>query len=197
MQNFIAGEYKNILAKHGRGLSLIHGVDVRGGDEKAADYIAKYGREPKSESWTLAAEMTKAQQKNKLRADEHYTPFQLLDMSEHDTQAARLFQAYALTLKGRKLLSWSRNLRELLGLDQELPDEEIARLNEDRESMPFAMFDGEAWRKARKLPVEVLTAIEQLGFKSFRDWAGAHGIYIEREEITNCLGESLAEVLKK
>lgn len=196
IKNEIGKEYKKILSKIGRGLSLMYGVDVRSGDDKIADYVAKFGRHPlKDGGWTLAAEMTKGSQKKSLRADDHYTPFQLLDFAKDDDHAGRVFQAYALGVKGKKLMTWSRGLRDLLGMGEYIDDHEIAQLNEDRTSLPFAMFDGEAWRRVRQMPLDVLQAMEQLNFASFKDWAAGQGIYIEPDEITNCDGVPLADVL--
>jgi len=193
LQNEITNEYKKILKKLNRTLSDIHGVDVRGGDKNIADYIAKYGHEPKSREnkWTLAAEMTKAQQKNSLRLDGHYTPFQLLDFYlMGDVDAGAAFQEYARVMKGKKLLTWSKNLRAMLDLGDELSDEDIAAMNDEKDTYPFALFDGPAWRAVRVIPFEVLESMRTMDFQTFKDHMESLGVMIESDEFKTTTGEN-------
>ena len=99
-----------------------HGVDVRSGDELVSDYVAKFGRET---SWSLEHEVTK--QVTKQGSEHGRTPAQLLaDYLAGDQHAGKLWQEYAQVFKGRRQLVWSDGLRELLGLEAEQSDEEIA-----------------------------------------------------------------------
>jgi len=142
----ISARFEYILVKMGRYASPIHGVDVRKGDNLIADYVAKFGREPKESGWSLAAEITKAPVKIGLQFGDHYTPFQLLDLYlSGDWQAGKLFREYAITMKGTKQLVWSRYTREMLGLDQELSDEEIAA-KQEQDAVILALLKPEHWR---------------------------------------------------
>ena len=127
----ISERFEYILSKAGRYASPIHGVDVRKGNDLIREYVAKFGHEPKEKGWSLAAEITKAPAKIGLKFGDHYSPFQLLDLYlAGDMRAAQLFREYALAMKGTKQLVWSRGTRDLLGLDQELSDEELAAKQE-------------------------------------------------------------------
>lgn len=142
----ISERFEYILAKMGRYVSPIHGVDVRKGDNLIGDYIAKFGHEPKESSWSLAAELTKAPVKVGLKFGDHYTPFQLLDLYlAGSMQAGKLFREYAITMKGTKQLVWSRYTREMFGLDDELSDEELAAMPEQDAAL-LALVKLEHWR---------------------------------------------------
>lgn len=145
----ISERFENILAKAGRYVSPIHGVDVRKGNDLIHEYVAKFGYEPKNnstkKSWSLAAELTKGPAKIGLKFGDHYAPFQLLDLYlAGDMQAARLFREYAIAMKGTQQLRWSPKTRELLGLDQELSDEELAAAQE-QDAIVLALLTPEHW----------------------------------------------------
>jgi hypothetical protein len=177
--------YKKILTKYGRRMSKEHGVKVSAGGEFLAEYLAKFGHEPK-DKWTIAHEMTKSGQKVAgLRSgkDARYTPFQLLDhASMGDIDAARAFQEYALTMKGKSQLRWGTGLREKLGLDVELSEEEVAAMNDEKDSIPFALADRGAWHKIRVIPGETCEAIRDMDFETFKNFMYDQGIYIEPDE---------------
>ncbi|MEW6285024.1 MAG: hypothetical protein AB1509_02240 [Chloroflexota bacterium] len=142
----ISARFEYILAKMGRYVSPIHGVDVRKGNDLIREYVAKFGHEPKDAGWSLAAEITKAPAKIGLRYGDHYTMFQLLDLyMAGSMEAGKLFREYALTMKGTKQLVWSRYTRELLGLGQEISDEELAAMQEQDASI-LALLKPEHWR---------------------------------------------------
>lgn len=123
-----------------------HGFQLDDCDTRVVDYIAKYGHEPQ---WDEAAEVSKWHMKrgrgDQLDEDEHVTPFGLLRYSlAGDMRAGSLFVAYAQAFKGRRQLVWSPGLRELLDLDQEQTDEEIAE--EQREQgIDLIMLDRQVW----------------------------------------------------
>lgn len=82
----------------------------------AADYVAK---------WGAPAEIAKAASKISRKGGR--SPWQLLaDADAGDRQAARLFAEYAAAFKGARHLTWSRGLRETLGLYDEPTDEQLA-----------------------------------------------------------------------
>jgi hypothetical protein len=103
---------------------LAHALDIRGGDQ-AAEYVTKYGKE---ESWGLTSELTRGPAKVGTRIEvdgvKHYTPFELLALSEkgmflmlngRELDPAELFRQYAAAFKGRRMLTWSPGLERRLG----------------------------------------------------------------------------------
>jgi hypothetical protein len=122
--NFGLGDQSKINDMMERGLTL------QGGDY-AAEYVAKFGREPKlMEGWSAAREVTKGM--SKIGGGEHATPFMLLAWAQQgDEQAAALFKEYAKVFEGRRMLTWSPGLKaHLLGNEEETTDEELAQLDD-------------------------------------------------------------------
>jgi len=101
--------------------SIEHGVDLRDGSY-ADQYVNKWGMEE---------ELTKSHVK-KGRVDS-LTPWDFLRivLETGDCEYADLFREYAKAFKGKRQLVWSRGLRDLLGLDEELTDQELAEKNID------------------------------------------------------------------
>lgn len=110
------------VEKVGLGRVNEHGFDLRGGDF-AADYVAKFGKEPSDTTraaagawWTAAHELTKGHTKQTQRL-KGATPFTLLRWyREGDSQAGALFVEYAHAFKGRAQLYWSPGLRKKIDL---------------------------------------------------------------------------------
>lgn len=117
---------RELWAKAVRGAGLAdvneHGFDVRGGDY-AAEYVAKYGKEPSAESkrtvrawWTAADEMTKGHTKQTQRLG-GATPFTLLRWyANGDAEAGAVFVDYFFAMQKRAQLFWSKGLCAKLDL---------------------------------------------------------------------------------
>lgn len=127
-------QWVNTLLKTGLGDGskithmMQHALNVRGG-EKAAEYIAKFGRD---EKWGMTKEITgsyaKAGAVGQRDGQMHFTPFQLLVWAgQGDGWAAAKFTEYAKAVAGKRALTWSPGLKKaLLGTEDERTDEEIA-----------------------------------------------------------------------
>lgn len=122
---------------------LRRSLTVQSGDY-AADYVAKFGREPENDrgAWGLASEMTRAHMKRgRLGAGtdgtpqrcDHATPWGLLnDALDGDCRSGALFRQYAKAFQGRRQLYWSPKLRELFFGLVERSDDEIAAADDAR-----------------------------------------------------------------
>ena len=123
----IKARWSERVASIGGYASWLHGCDVRFSDKDIAEYIAKWGKEPK---WTVSHEMTKGVAKCGRKSGS--TPMQLLaDYWNGDRAAGRLWLQYAVNLKGERQLWWSHGLRDRLGLGVEKTDEELAEEHEE------------------------------------------------------------------
>lgn len=100
--------------------SMTHGLDLRDGTY-ADKYVSK---------WGIESELTKGHVKKGRNGG--FTPFDLLQLSMYnenvyDKDCGKLFQEFAIAMKGARQLVWSRGLKDLLGIkektDQELVDE--------------------------------------------------------------------------
>lgn len=95
-----------------------HALNVRGG-EKAAEYIAKFGRD---EKWGASSELAKSHSKIGTAGEKwgvlHFTPFQLLVWAERgDGWAVHRFREYAKVTEGKRALVWSPGLKKALGVE--------------------------------------------------------------------------------
>jgi hypothetical protein len=113
-----------------------HGVDLR--ESKRADYLAKF-------SFELTDPGTKrARGKNR-------TPLQIAESTatgKRDADAL-LWRAYCEGMRGAKMLTWSRGLREAVALDDEDPDLEIVQAEENEPAEPIAIISSSAWDSVR------------------------------------------------
>lgn len=130
----LRGAWVKALLKQGLGETsqrsdmLAHALDFRGGDDAAA-YIAKFGHD---ERWGMSSEMTDGMKKIGKDKSGHYTPFELLELSQQgETWASALYREYVAAMKGKRALTWTRGLRKaLLGETDEATDEALAALDD-------------------------------------------------------------------
>jgi len=135
------------MSKRGRYVHDQIGVNVKSGKEIKSEYLAKFGEaDTKQSTWSLAAEITKSPVKSG-RDDDHFHPFELLDMYlSKNINAGRKFIEYAVAMKGKKQLHYTKGLKKLLGLDDvELSDQEVAEMEVDKSAVMFAEIQPEEW----------------------------------------------------
>jgi len=165
-----------ILGSRGYLASTERGLVLQTADKDLADYVAKWGHEPSIDNpnfkdrWTLDKEMTKsAVKKGKKRGR---TPTQLLtDYVNGDFQSGELWREYALSMKGKRQLVWSRGMRELLRLGLEKSDEEIATEIPD-DTTVYATLNIEQWRQILRhdLRGEILYRAGYMEQDDFSQW---------------------------
>lgn len=104
-------------------------------------WAAKY-----ASKWGLEDEMTKGHLKTS-KGIKGRSPWDMLRsvLSDACDASRRLFAVYAKAFKGRRQLYWSNGLRQLLGLDSESTDEELAAAQEDN-AYELARLTTEQWR---------------------------------------------------
>lgn len=99
--------------------------------ESAAEYIAKFGREPR---WGVGSEMAK--QHSKVGQAKSLTPFDLLRLYQEGSvdgshkRFGALFVIFAKAFFGKRQIIWSDGLKELFGIKQ-VSDEEISEQEAD------------------------------------------------------------------
>jgi hypothetical protein len=115
MRSELSAHFEAIMAKSGRYVSPEIGVHVRATTNTAADYISK---------WSAAYEITKAPSKR--GRGERYNAFELLQVyAEGHAWGGEAFREYAAAMKGVNQIRWSRGLRKLLGMGEEVTDQEL------------------------------------------------------------------------
>ena len=144
----------------------LHGVDVKlvavGDAEAVGKYVAKNdytaneapNKKLNGTGWEVVGGAGKtARGKNR-------TPFQILAdvVSAGDADDLALWHVFEKASKGRRQLTWSVGLRELLGLNEEKTDEEIAE--EELGGEVVMVITVEEWRVLRWRSCEVLSWAE-------------------------------------
>jgi hypothetical protein len=122
-----------------------HGFDLARTFGAVADYIAKFGREPATETpWGTEAEMVKGHLKQG-RTSEHYTPFALLAAinDEGRSDLEPIFHEYGVNFKGRKQLTYSPGLKAMYA-EEEKDDEELMQEHE-HEAVTLLELEHEQW----------------------------------------------------
>jgi hypothetical protein len=128
----IAREQWQRAAEH-EGLNMNeHGFQLDRTYGAVADYVAKFGREPRKATWGPSAELTKGHLKQG-HEEEHLTPFAILGLiSQGCGELKPIFREYAYWFKGKHQLVWSAGLRALLlNEPEERSDVELAQQPEE------------------------------------------------------------------
>lgn len=183
MRDDLAIKYQNILAGLDGYADFEIAVNVRDATDYIAEYIAKFGYEPKARKWGVSDEMAKYPVKGKGMEEGHYTMFQLLDLyKDGNLDAGRVFAEFAVAFRGRSQLTWSNGLKKEFGI-KEKTDAEIAK-EQDAESKAFALYQKKDWHKVRKIPFDVLDAGDWMKFESFKKYLASMEIEVESTVFT-------------
>ena len=181
VHDFLFPRWLAALSECNRSATSDRGVNVRTRESDVADYIAKFGREPKDpkrpRSWTIEHELTKSVSKL-AKGDHGLAPLQLLQaFLAGDQRAGKLWQEYAGIFKGRHQLQWSRGLRSLLGLGKLESDQEIAERS-DEQAVLLATLSLQQWQvvlgnDARGELLEVASSGDVVQLQEFLHQIGA------------------------
>lgn len=145
-----------IRALERRGLSALpRGQDLRAVTGNAAS-LGEYFTKSADSAEALAYEMTSGASKDGRRR-ESVPPFAVLSEAiAGDAGALRWWRNYEQVQRGRRRLLWSRELRGLLGLDDELDDDDAAEAGDDDERVTvadtFAVLDAGEWKRLVSVP---------------------------------------------
>lgn len=202
LQQWLSDRWKSQLQKEGFDASYAHGIHVETAESKIAEYITKWGHEPKEKTWGADHEIAKLASKR--THSEGLTPFQLLEcFGAGDKRAAALFQEYAAAMATRLRLRWSEGLRALLTLPPELMDEQL-ELPETPLTYTAVEFTALEWKKVCAYEVHALVlGLASVGaifaLRAVLSQRGIHPVYHEQPETpvksVEALAEELAEVL--
>jgi hypothetical protein len=166
----LRSRWKDKLANNHLYANMAHGFNLTDGWNDVSNYVAKFGHEPMKASWSAAAEIAKSvSKKGRL---EGRTPLQLLcDYSAGDIEAGDLWREYAMTLKGRNQIVWSKGLRKTMGVKEEKTDEELAEEVTPGSYLLATLTPGQ-WSAviAMDLRGEILVKAARLEDEEFKDW---------------------------
>lgn len=149
---------------------------VPGTDAALGDYFAKAEYSHQAAAWEATSTQTKKGRRGSM------TPWQLLDLAREsgDADALDLWNEYEQATRGKRALTFSRGLRDLVGLGTEATDEQIAEAEEgDRYDTGFHVADWTPIARRAELGAGLLNAVTPAGnWQAGREYARAHGIPI-------------------
>lgn len=157
----IVGRWMRALDR--RGLSALpQGQDLRAVTGNAAslgEYFTKAADSAESMAYEMTGGATKAGRSTGSQRVS-VTPFAVLSEAiAGDAGALRWWRNYEQVQRGRRRLLWSRELRALLGLDDELDDDAAAEAGDDDERVTvadtFAVLDAGEWKRLVSVPWRV------------------------------------------
>lgn len=132
----ISARFRALLTKNGRYGHPDYSVNFQVGNmSQQTDYVCK---------WGIDYELTKGNIK-KARSG-NYSPFELAQWAGvgGDLQPVRLFQEYASAYKGSHQLQYTQGLREILGMDKNKSDYDLAT-EEDQQALVLAELARDVW----------------------------------------------------
>jgi hypothetical protein len=191
MKRWAADLWLAALGQEGFSASYEHGLDIRTADSDVADYVAKWGHEPRELAWGVENEIAGAP--NKKAHFDGLTPFQLLEcVGNGDAQARMLFQEYASVMQGKRQLVWTRGLRAALEMPDELPDEQLPLFEDTPESYVVARFEYDQWKRCALYELQP----KILAFAGWGATVALNAVLARRHiraELYDPPGESIAE----
>jgi hypothetical protein len=98
-------------------------------------------------------------------------------IASHSSEACRIWEEWERTSRGKRQISWSKNLRKLLGLGKELSDDEA--MNSSDLFVPLIAIDGASVRLLGRLgsiQSRVLRAVEKSDLATACQLLNEHGL---------------------
>lgn len=170
LETSLKARWKQTVAKNHLYANTENGFKLQDGWNEVSEYVSKFGNEPVRAGWTAAAEIAK--QVSKKGRMEGRTPTQLLaDFSEGDIEAGDLWREYALTVKGKNHIVWSRGFREAVKLKAEVPDEIVAEEIQPGSYLLASLTPGQ-WKAILSMDLrgEVIVKASRMNDDEFREW---------------------------
>lgn len=135
-----------------------------------AEYLAKMAlQEARPKVWTVSEELTLSDMKNARKG--HRKPFEILaDAVDGDAESIGLWRDFEKSSKGRRALTWSRGMRDALGIGEELDDVAIMEEPEtdqetDSTEIVFVL-DSPDWKKLISMHPEAPEKLLRLAERS-------------------------------
>jgi hypothetical protein len=141
----LRSKWEHEAARHGLSMN-VHGFELTATRGAIADYIAKWGHEPKSDPWGAEAELSKGHlKKGRGMEDAHLSPFGILQaISDGHTELEPVFIEYCTAFKGRHQLQWTPGLKKRLNVEEKT-DKELAEEQTEHADEILALSSAHAW----------------------------------------------------
>jgi hypothetical protein len=183
LKRSIFGRWSSALKSLGLPSPLIGSQDLRlldgPADEALAGYFTKAVHGPRS----IGQELTNTQSKTSRGAHKTRPVWEFLDdvLDQGDADALERWHEWQRGSKGRRQLTWSKGLRELLSLRAEKSDEDVAAEELGSKADDLVIITAAGWRAvvAGRLRVQILESVYRQGFSGLRALLDVLGVEYE------------------
>jgi hypothetical protein len=183
LKNSMFGRWAAALKSLGLPSPLAVGQDLHLLDGAADEALAAYFTKSVHSAKAIGLEMTSTQTKKARGVHKTRSPWAFLDdvLDLGDADALGYWHEYQRASKGRRQLTWSRGLRELLGLRAEKSDEEVAGEELGTKEDDLVLITAAGWRVviACRLMVPILEIVEKQGLSGVRALLDVSGVEYE------------------
>lgn len=121
----------------------------------------------------MSSEMTLGNVSKCGRVEGHYSPFQLLAMSEYRLDYKSLWRAYYGVTKGKRSLVWSRGLKGMVGV-ADVPDDEVAEVAGETEVV--IVVNSRDWRRLTHYELGLMRSVGAYSITEMVDILDSAGV---------------------
>lgn len=183
LQTSMFGRWSSALKAAGLPAPLSSGQDLRLLDGAADEQLSRYFTKSVMHAKAIGQEMTFSQTKKARGVHGTRSVWSLLDavIDEGDADSLDLWHEYQRASKGRRQMTWSKGMRDRLGLLVEQTDEEIAEEELGSKEDNLVLITSAGWRTvvALSLMYPILETVEQQGFSAVRALLDKSGVEYE------------------
>ena len=183
LKRSIFGRWSSALKALGLPSPLIGSQDLRLLDGAADEQLATYFTKAVHSAKRIGLELTASQNKRARGVHQTHSVWKFLDdvIDLGDADALRHWHEFQRASKGRRQLTWSRGLRELLGLRIEKSDEDVAAEELGTKDNDLVLITAAGWRTviACRLMVPILETVERQGLAGVRGLLDVSGVEYE------------------
>jgi hypothetical protein len=183
LKRSIFGRWSSALKALGLPSPLIGSQDLRLLDGAADEQLAAYFTKAVHSAKRIGLELTASQNKRARGVHQTHSVWKFLDdvIDLGDADALDRWHEFQRASKGRRQLTWSRGLREMLGLRVEKSDEDVAAEELGTQADDLVLITAAGWRTviACMLMVPILEMVERQGLSGVRALLDVSGVEYE------------------
>lgn len=183
LKSSMLGRWSAALKSLGLPSPLAVGQDLHLLDGAADEALAAYFTKAVHSAKRIGLELTSTQTKKARGVYKTRSPWAFLDdvLDLGDADALGYWHEYQRASKGRRQLTWSQGLRELLGLRAEKSDEEVAGEELGTKADDLVLITAAGWRVVigSRLMVPILEIVEKQGLSGVRALLDVSGVEYE------------------
>lgn len=172
------GRWARALVRRGLGAPLLVGQDAHMVTGPADQRLAEYFTKSIDGAHRVGLEFTQTQSKAQRTGHGTASVWSLLDLVE-ETGELELWEEWEQGSKGKRQLTWSQGMRELVGLRREETDEEIAAAEVGSSDDELLMMTPPGWAALCRVPADLgrlLDVAQDGGLRAARAFLDARGI---------------------